>query len=149
MTKPKKAEKSRYTFTYFEVPNALKLVIQVYLDDYLPFVGRIVDRFDVHFVTEEVADFELAVNVRREYRSATIFVAPKFLQLDEAAQRLAICHELCHIFTDPIYIAALDVVENFVPEEISPYVEEQIRKANELAVDDMSRFMIDCDEKRS
>jgi hypothetical protein len=141
-------EKSRTTFTFLDTPPEVAEVVQDILSEYEVLTSRIVDRFTVRFVSgSDTDDFEAAVNIRREYRSSTVFITAEFMRLDEENRRQAICHELAHVFTDPLYAEVLTIIENFVPGDVSAYVEEQVRKQNELAVDDLSRFFVEFKEK--
>lgn len=139
-------EKARYTLTYFDTPSEVVQVVQPLLDLYAPMIERLVDRITVTYVAalpEEDGAFEAAINVRREYRAADICITGYFLQGTELTRRQAIAHELSHILTDPLYDVALNVVDSFVEPGVQAYVLNELRKANELAVDDFSRIMVD------
>ena len=122
----------------------------LYTKNYMFLLNRIVDR--VVFVYSEDLDFEAAIKVQREYRTATIMLTPLFYDLEEEFQRQAFVHELMHVYTDPVHAAAEEILEEFVEPGVRGYCSEQLRKANELTVDDLSRIflqltpMVDVDE---
>lgn len=103
-------------------------------------LDRIVDR--IIFIYTENADFEAAIKIQREYRTATIILSDYFFQLNDEQQRQAFVHELTHVHTEPIHEACEDVLKHFVAEGVHEYCAENLRKAHELTTDDLSRILL-------
>ena len=139
---------SRCTYTLFDVSQVYQASIPRIFKKFDHLLDGIIDKIYVYCPTgddEDGGDFVASINCQREYRQVTICIATKFWTLTERDQELAICHEFAHIITDPLYETVTEIATMLTNEGegMTEYVSEQIRKANEKVVEDLSRIFID------
>ncbi len=128
-------------------PIEIRGIVEPYLATFYPLISRCVDNFVVEFIpeTSEFSEpFEAAILIRREYKTARLFVSSEYLVLDKKERKLAIAHELAHIITASLRTETRRVVEIWVPEETVEYVKGVFDNAEETLVDDLSKLMVEC-----
>lgn len=137
-------KKTKTTYDYFDTPTEVCEVVQLLLSKYEWILDGIINKVGVHFEPDmDGENFIASINVQREYRRVDIYITGKFLQSNDEERELAIAHELSHVITDPLYTVVNEIFDNFVETGVGDYVAEQIRKANESVVEDLSRIFVD------
>jgi len=126
-----------------DFPQKLRKEVEELLVKYTKLTERLVDEMDVRYEYAEVdGDNLAAINVSRRYRSATMYIFPRFFTLDPGERETTLAHEVAHILTIPTRKEVFRVIENWVPMESKEYVAGVFEEVDELVTDDLSRFFV-------
>lgn len=139
---------------FIEVPQEVVDSVQPLLERYGPIVRDAVETFHIQFCEDSMIEgdeFFAATSVKREYRSATIYIAPAWLRLPQDAREEVMAHEVCHVLTMPLRRAFTSLLEHFFSSDedaLSSYVRERYEEADEEVVDSLAKVFVDLKAQR-
>ena len=122
-------------------PEDLKQRTETLLLRFLPFACRRVDRLFV--IANDRQDYEAAIDIRARYRHANVLLTGEFFRSTDEEQVEYVAHEIAHILVEPLGRQARIVAEAYVPKDSLDYVQQQLEDAEELAVEEMTRAMVE------
>lgn len=83
----------------------------------------------------DVPSCEAAIQVRRRYHTAHLWIDPTFWSLTAEEQRQTLLHELMHVRVDVFAREVRSILRHWIPEDVEDFVAERLEDAEEEATD--------------
>lgn len=137
---------------YVETPKEVAELVTPILKKYQRIVKDQVDTFEIRFSSSSELNgeaFYAATSIRTEYRFASIYIAPEWLQLSQEDREEVLVHELCHIFTTQLRTEVQRILSHFFEESLAAYAEDVFAGADEAVVAALAKVFVDIYSQKS
>jgi hypothetical protein len=127
-------------------PEELREIVEPLIEKHKWMMLGNLRRLDVAFgLTEEDADASMTVMLR--YHEGVLSINSGFLKYDDAARDHTIAHELAHVITQGLLDEMWDILEHFIPDEMTGYVRKKVVRQHERLTDLIAEVSFDLYEE--